>query len=88
MKELLHMSGPELDASGLVGEVNPSLGENFTVSIKYLQGALLVKVELFELLNDNEDKQVEHDIRCKQYHREEVDRCKTAAACLTRDAIG
>ena len=82
------MSGPELDASGLVCEVNPSLGENFTVSIKYLQGALLVKVELFELLDDNEDKQVEHDIRRKQYNREEVDRCETATACLTRDAIG
>ena len=63
--DMLNLHAQALVTAGIVA---PGLLERLEVQLKPLQGIVLLDVEFLELLDDDKDEEIEHDVR---YNKDE-----------------
>ena len=80
--DMLNLHAQALVTAGIVA---PGLLERLEVQLKPLQGIVLLDVEFLELLDDDKDEEIEHDVR---YNQDEGQEEKGSQACTALSSIG
>jgi len=70
----------------VLSELLPDFHERNEVDFELTQHVVICQVVLFELLDDNQDEQVEHDVGANQDQKNKVDKTELAATSFALDA--
>ena len=87
LEELWNLLGLHLDARVLIRKLGPGLFEAFKVYIKLFERAIRIQVILLELLDDDKNEEIQHDVGNDHVESQEEKWSDTSATSFIRNAF-
>jgi hypothetical protein len=86
-EELDQLTLLHLDAVELVSDLDPTLVESVEMACEGLDGVIILHIVRFELLDNNQDKEVKHDVSNHQNEHDVVGCCERSTTGLALNTV-